>query len=361
MRFLIGFLFLIIPLQALAFTSPKIVDEGTLGSTANFLGQVQVLSEQIRITFLEDNMKARFEIEYKIRGETGRSRGGMQFDAGREVEGSNFSKTFRIWVDGVEITDWEGEEFPAGKETMKYCVSGGFGESIFLNEFRTYEFDMSGAEQVVKIQYEARPWKNRVGYVAEFKYCFSFLPNYNWHLDRDCEIVLDSPALDWEMITNVHEPDPAGRPGVWLWKGEDHQDTTLSVWLSPKVSKLSRVFIWLGPFGFFVLAAIVLALIHLFKMHRFRRKNQQKWVSSQLISWSIVAPVVASFIGIFSESLIFSTIPDEIQGIGALGNGVILFMLLPLVACPVWFLVMWIPDTVWRLWFRKKGRVPDNN
>lgn len=388
MRILSAFLIIFIPLQGWAFSIPKTETKGTLSASAFCASNVHVLEEVVHVTFRKDDLTAYFSIEYKILCDSGGIQVPMALFASNGDPSHSFPGDLRVWLNNEEMVLKTGRALGKSDQGGPFdrfddflqandSLSSGFESNVFrtpmplhpergfesfvrLKDLIFFETSLAAGKHTVKVEYSAEPWKSLNGYIAELEYVYSFVPALSWDSGVNRKIILDREALNWQLSTNLGDPHSGNSLSVANWNFQAVPGSVFSINVAPRVSWLAGSLIRLGPFGLFLILAVVFACIHLIAMRKSRLNGESKLISNILIKGSILAPVLASLIGVLGEILILSTIPDDIQGIGTLGNGVILLIFFPIVGIPAWFLLMLLPDTSMRLWFKNKSRAISN-
>lgn len=326
--------------------------DGTKVANAFASSEIDILKEKISVTLNKENATAYYVVEYFIRTDNNGKQIPLLFYA-MEYKGD-----FKVWVDGKEVTvqkipaDYTGKTFEGFSKSFEnkdsdkaeVAIRWRDNSSIIykLNELKYFETDLNKGEHTIRVEYTANVWENRSKWVKEYGYRYSLSPARYWKSFGTLEITVDARGFGEELNTNLGKQE-SGKQDSAVWKFDKLPGDFFEITYVPKISSFAVFLIELEPSGLAAIIGILLWIIHLFLMWRYRRRNPEKRFSWVMILGSLALPAIILFYYVYSFDIIDSTI--GIHASRYHGYNFLAMFIYP-VLMPVYLIVMWIVDRI---------------
>jgi hypothetical protein len=179
-------------------------------------------------------------------------------------------------------------------------------ETYSINDLHYFIFDLAKGGHQVRVEYTAKPWRDRSEWVIQDKFLYALSPARNWQSFGELEVILDASALaDDTITTNLGLPHSGNLNAVAKWKFDHLPEVSpLEVSLQHKVSGTARTLMNIGMEGFLWASGIGFALIHIFLMWQYRKRKQSHWFSLIWLLGSFAVPFLAMVVFLMSEGWI---------------------------------------------------------
>jgi len=325
--------------------------DGTKVAAAFTSRDIDIISERINVTLNKNNASADYFIEYKIRTDKDGKQIPLLFYA------ADYKGDFKVWVDGKEVIvkkipdDYTGNMYEGfsksfyNKDIDKAEVAIRWMESsstIYkITELKYFEVDLSKDEHIIRVEYTANVWENRSNWVKEYGYKYSLSPAKFWKSFGTLEITVNAVGFGEDLKTNLGKQTSGRLDSIAVWKFDKLPADVFAISYVPKISSAASFLINLEPFGLAMIIGLLLLIIHLFLMWRYRRNNPSKKFSWLMIVGSLIVPAIILFYYVYSFNII-----DDVIGVNASryhGYNFLIVFIYP-VLMPMYLLLMWIVD-----------------
>jgi len=320
---------------------------------------VDILSENIFISVNHGFESANYEIEYKIRS----SAKGVQIPLLFYAIG--YQDKFKIYFDGkeIELKDLPNELISKdGKiySDFEYFFKDAVyheQDEIFIEEMpgsktpvnisnlKYFETDIPEGEHIITVRYLANSWINTSDWVNEYSFRYALSPAKYWKSFGELHITLDASKFDGKIITNLPNPLRGSLDSIAVWKFTELPNETIELQHIPEIKPVAKALIKLTPVGMTSISGVLLLLLHIILIIRYRNQKMDKRFSPVMIIGSLTVPLLILVAYILSFDVI-----DLFIGPGASGRHGYIFMaifLYPLFL-PFYFLAMWLTDRIYR-------------
>lgn len=332
------------------------IQPGTYSGSAFSSRDIDILKEKISIKI--DNLfsSATFVVEYFIKADTGGKQVPLLFYA------KDYQDGFRVWVDDKEIalqdipdgltatanTPFEGfsKAFgqsgqDGGQAGVEIFWEGNMGEVIPLNDLMYFETDLAKGTHLIRVEYKAKAWADRSGWVKEYSFRYALSPAKSWKSFGTLEISVNAPAGNGTVTTDLGRPVSGNLSGTATWQFSGLPANHFQVAFTPQISSFASALIKLGPTGMAIFAGFVLGLIHFFALRKYRQKPRGNSLNPLVIIGSIAIPFCALLCYMLSFGLIDHAIGSHAGHYH--GYTFLAFILYP-VLMPAYWAFMWLVD-----------------
>lgn len=323
------------------------VIEGSLGSRPFVNEFVDVVHEDLLITIDSSFTQAKFNVKYHINA----SKSGMQIPF--LFYASEYLEAFQIKIDGIEVSTKDIPNNLEFDEVEKFNNFSAFYESkrknneavmeesprggfvISLQDMIYFEADISKGEHIIEVDYTAEKWTDTWQQVNTYSFRYALSPAKYWRAFGTLHITVDASNFSGDLESNIGEPNQGdlGRTATWYF--DELPTEILTISHQPKFSVFTEVIISLGANTFAFILGVLLIIVHISQIIKYRNNNLTKRYSIVVFSGNILVPffVVVCWMGI--KILITILLGDDEGGSNSyVGMGIILL--------PVFVIMYWI-------------------
>lgn len=351
-RLLLTYLFLAGELCFANMASP--VQEGTFSSAAFSSRNIHILAEKIHVTPDELFKTAFFNIEYKIRTDSGGNQIPLLFHA------IDYSGDFRVWVDDQVIAV---SPVPAAYRSIGNSPFRDFSDifqngdhvTIYWDEYEAYGYEMDDLkyfetpltkrEHSIRIEYTATVWTDLDKWIKNYSFRYSLSPARFWRSFGTLEIILDARKFKGSVTTNFGNPISGKPDSVSVWIFNELPGDYLKINYTPEISPTATTLLNAGTDQLTLYFALTLVILHVVLLLLFRKKNPRKKYSWPLITGSILVPFAILCFNLYSYEIIDRAIGAEAS---RYHGYIFLIMILYPVFMPLYWLGMWLIDRFYR-------------
>ena len=369
--FLSSFLFFTATCVFANMASP--IWEGTESATAFSSRDIDILNETIQIKIDSAFKTAVYKIEYRIRSSAEGKQIPLLFyamDQHRENK-----QDFTVWLDGIQVTvlpvpkdyrirpDSAFQKFSSAfnnrvidkelDEVVIYWYEN-IGNVLNLSELNYFEVDLSKGEHTIRVEYTAKAWANVGDWVNEYSFRYSLTPAKHWKSFGGLQVELDASAFTSALTTNLGNPVSKTHDSVFRWTFQKLPQEYITISYTPPVSGFTTAMMrsgsWIG-----LAISLSLVALHIFFIHRFRKKHPGKLFSWIWLLGSVAVPFLCIMVYIGLSLYTHSLIGEHAGRHGPRSS--ISILMYPIVT-PVYTLVQWVVDRIikWNIHLSAKIR-----
>jgi len=357
------FIILIYSQIALAnMASPFI--SGSTGTTPFTSKYVDILDESMLIILNSEFNGAKFIVQYRISSDKEGIQIPLLFYA------FDYFDDFKIWMDGKEIElkplpeeyEHSNSQFFNDfdyffKDTLKNSfenilldtLENGF--YVNLSEMKYFETDIKKGEHIIKVEYTVKEWIDKRNWINEYSIRYALSPAKYWKSFGNLKITLDASKCGNKITTNLGKPASGSLDSVANWNFSEMPVDIIQIDYNPEPNSISKVLINIGPaslaFGVFVL----LLILHIVYMLRYRMKSIEKRFSWVMIVGSFVVPAISIISYILFYPMIDAIIGQHASNMH--GYYFIIVLFYPFLA-PIYLLIMWLIDRFYKRYLIQK-------
>ncbi len=328
--------------------------EGTSGGAAISSRNIDISSELIHVQIDKDFNTAAYHVEYHISADS----------SGRQIPllfyARDFKDSFRVWVDGVRVelkpipqqsNSIANTPFQGFSNSFKPMNEGEYGvieikwsdrksDHYKLSDLKYFDADIAKGDHVIIVDYNAKAAVNRSQMVKEYSFDYSLSPAKYWRSFGNLTIVVETQNPEEKYTTNIGAATKDSAQTIKKWAFEKLPDDYFRIIYTPSVTGVAKLLINLGPFNLMILLAVVLLLLHVLAIYRFRKNNTAKWSWVVLVGGLIIPfLVLISYMG--WDMVIDAAIGPEASRYH--GYDFLMVMFYPFLM-PVYWLAMWLTD-----------------
>ncbi|MCL2650743.1 MAG: hypothetical protein FWD60_06935 [Candidatus Azobacteroides sp.] len=320
--------------------------EGTSSGSAFSSKDIDILSEKIFIRIDTDFQTAKFIVEYNIRSESSGIQIPLLFLA------QDFKDSFYVWLDDkkVNIQDIENKYFDnlsflgfsnsLEKETVIFWEEHS-GSYYRINDLKYFEADIEKGVHKIRVEYIAYVWTDNSDWVKKYSFRYSLTPAKYWKSFGNLEIIVEQEGQVRQIVTNLGQPNEKGIKSINTWTFNKLPNEYFEISFKPALNYFAKIIILVSPLGLWIIATILLVLIHLEFTFLYRRKNIAKKFSVVVIIGSITIPFLSLMSFVYSFDLIDIVIGEHASR--RHGYIFLVFFLYPIFVLFYW-LTFWIVD-----------------
>jgi len=331
------------------------VREGTLGSRPFVNQYVDVVHENLYISIDENFENALFNVEYHINS----SEDGVQIPF--LFYASEFLDSFVVKIDGKEVIVKEVPSEYNVPEGTKFKDFSYFFEppshnsysSVLLEETPTvgffinfnnmvyFETDITKGKHLIEVSYIATEWVHTREWVNDYSFRYALSPAKYWKSFGTLHVEVDATKHKKSLTTNLGEPNEGNLDAVAMWDFDKLPVEVLQVKYTPTINNTAQNLLKIGPSGLAYITGILLAIVHLVFLIKYRKQNPTKKYSVVLIAGSILVPLIFVFSWLYYYSFIDSMIGPDASG--KHGYNFFVVLLYPFIL-PFYWVVFWLID-----------------
>ena len=282
------------------------VREGTLGGRPFVSEYVDVIHEDLFIKIDENFEYASFNVKYHINS----SKDGFQIPF--LFYASEYLDSFSVKIDGNEVgindvpydfkipENTKFQDFSYFFESPSHnnyssvlledSPNGGF--YVSLHDMIYFETDIPKGKHVVEVNYRATKWTDTWNWVNEYSFRYALSPAKYWKSFGTLKIKVDATDFDKELNSNLGVTKNGDLKSIAIWEFDKMPTEILQINFIPKITKTAQMLINITPSGLACITGAVLAILHLFLVIWYRKKNQLNRFSLAVIIGSILIPLI---------------------------------------------------------------------
>jgi len=301
---------------------PMLLREGTFWSTPFMSKYADLLHERVFITLDEAFNDAQFTIEYRIRVNQNGVQIPMLFyhsDNDSTLEVSVDNKTVflhRVYADydKTDSAKLSGFDYFQGLDVNnKDLIEKTDSVEFFVISDFLYYFkeNLAQGEHIVKVKCTAHQRMDGHSLVRQRSFRYFLVPAKFRNLHDGLEINLDASRVKGAIATNLGTPVRGDLNGVAVWSFSSLPQEMIEILYVPQISLVARALVMITPWGLAVICALLLIVLHVFAIWRFRRtyfKRRYSWV---MIVGGILVPGLAGLCLVLSYYLTNAAIGEE--------------------------------------------------
>lgn len=352
MRSLLIFLFSLISQVGLANMASPYLD-GTRSASAFTSRDIDVLEELIHISIDQDFRRATYRVEYLIHTDTA----GLQIPLLFLAE--DYEEDFKVWVDGNRVlildippdyqmisdslTTQFANSFQSSNDRTETRVihwQKNWGSTHYLQELKYFEVDLTKGQHRIRVEYEASAWRDISDWVTKYSFRYALAPAKYWRSFGKLEIQLDAAAVGEPISTNLGKPHRGNLREIASWTFSSLPADYIEINHQPKISTFAGFLIVIGPFGLTLGFAVLLTLLHIWGIRRFRKRYPARRYSWVVIVGSFLVPLLSFLFYMESYALIDAAIGPAAGGYHGYIFLVIIFY--PVVLLFYWLIMRWV-------------------
>lgn len=243
------------------------------------------------------------------------------------------------------ITDLQGFLDPSHGRANELVVgfSGVNGGWVLgPDDLVPFTLDLTPGEHTVDVTYTALPWVDRGDWIREASIRYSLSPARHWKSFGPLEVIVEVPEADG--LYRMKEPNEGTLSGRAVWRFPGIPSNTITVSFTPSVDATARLLMGLSPFGMALISGMVLLLLHVRWMHRFRLSGGTGR------SWPLVIGVLLAPLGFLLAYLHGYDLIDLAIGpdAGRFHGYTFLYLGLYPIITPLYGLGCWLLDRHWK-------------
>jgi hypothetical protein len=201
----------------------------------------------------------------------------------------------------------------------------------------------------IEVTYEARNSFNRSNWFVEPEITYSLYPSRFWHSFKDISLNISADEKFKIVTSNVGMPiHPAKNEynTSFSWQFKNIPADIIRIKVSPNISIVSKVLIYLEPVGIAFFVALLFSILHFIRIS-IRNKKQETGFNKPFWIGNFIVPIIFIVIFLFSFSLIDSSLGNHAGHFH--GYTILVIVLLPFLWI-IYTLIVWI---ICKIIFRK--------
>lgn len=354
MKRLLSIIILVFQIQVYANMANPVI-EGTLGGRPFVSEYVDVIHEDLFIKIDKSFENASFNVKYHINS----SKDGFQIPF--LFYASEYLDSFSVKIDGREVNlndisydfkipeNTKFKDFSYFFERSSYndyssvliedSPNGGF--HVSLHNMIYFETDISKGKHVIEVNYRGTKWTDSWDWVNEYSFRYALSPAKYWKSFGTLNIKIDAADFDKELSSNLGQTKNGDLNSIAEWEFDKMPTEILQINFTPKISQTAQILIYITPRGLAYITGAVLAILHLFIVIWYRKKNQLRRFSLAVIIGSILNPLLFLISWMYYYGLIDSYIGEHAGGTH--GYTFLVILLYPVIM-PIYWLIYWVFD-----------------
>lgn len=329
---------------------------GTVGSRPFTSEFVDILHEELNIVVDSAFETASFEVIYTVKSSKLGEQIPLLFYA------SEYLDDFEVFLDGKRINDivipsydWVNEDtlfgdypyFFEGYDmfygTVDFNETSDYETTVTFSDFIYFETDISEGEHEFKVTYTAHAWTDFSNSIQEYEFRYSLSPANYWKSFGVLDLTIDASAFNQPIETNLGSLKSGDINEVGHWSFEGIPVPVLEIYYHPQISSTAQFFLDFGGLNLALIIGFIFAVLHLFWMYRYRRKNPLVKYSVVVIVGSILVPGIFLLVWIFSFDWFAYLIGPHASDVS--GYRFMAIMGYPILVIPYW-IIAWGFDRI---------------
>ncbi|MCB0663132.1 MAG: hypothetical protein KDC24_10355 [Saprospiraceae bacterium] len=360
MQKLVCFLFILLSTVTVRANMASPIQEGHTGALPFLHQQVSILSENITIAPNSQFRRAQFIIQYEI--DVAKDGINIPF----LFQAMDYYDDFSVVLDGQRIKvenkspydNWPDSSFLEGYD---YFLNGNKTVTVFWDDeysieedvfnLKYFEMDLPAGKHNIEIQYSASSWTDESGLVRTTSFKYALAPARFWKSFGHLTIHLDTDKSPDQIKSNLGGGTYNDASKIITWEFDKIPVDVLTItWVPrvlPKGEKLNKV----GAGRMMWALGIVLALLHLIWFMWFRKRNPESF------NWPmLVGSIIIPFVVLASYPYFLDMIDNEIGPEASRRHGYSFLVVgFYIIVMPIYFLVAFILDLLYKRWLRKQS------
>jgi hypothetical protein len=346
---------------------------GTMGPTVVSSRQLDILHEQINITIDNAFRYAQFDIEYIIKSDSTGLQIPLLFYA------ASFNSDFRVMLDGREVELQSvpdvyiapddpvfGNFLHAFENANSHVKNEKYEPAIWIRwaehdydycrlaDLHYFQVNLSKGQHTISVRYTAEYSRRAAGRLHQYSFMYSLSPAQHWRSFGSLEINVNSTAFDQPIENTLGPPTSGNIDSVASWKFDALPAEHFSITYTPQISGLAKALVYIGPGILTAFVVVVLIIIHVYLMVRYRNRNPEARFTAVRLIGSLLNPVLFFVAYAQVNELIDAAIgPEAARGWNDMGLIMAWFILLPIVFL-FYVFIMWVVDTSYKDVLKKK-------
>jgi hypothetical protein len=296
--------------------------------SAPYLGRhVDILSETLRVRLPEYEL-AEWEVVYEIDVDSAGLQVPFLFVA------LNLSEDFQAWLDGEELVlqdipedldlsdeKWQTlrngfRELEEGEMMLPEIIWGNHNERPHLSELTYFEADLDSGRHQFRVTYRATARVGMFGSVKDYRYRYALAPARGWRSFGSLVVELDNTPLRMQLTSNLGEPKTGQLDSVATWQFSSlPEQNDLEFRFDPEPDALGRFALRVGPFGWGLIATLLLMSIHFILVVRSLKENPYRGTPSfRAIGGALLVGILSTFAFIFAPQFTYMLIGEHATG-----------------------------------------------
>jgi hypothetical protein len=313
---------------------------------------IDVLNEHIEIKIINDHgYTARYQIRYELNTERALSLPllfialGLYDNPVVKVNGETI-KVLGLKNNTAEELKAYSFIKPSQSDSVNLDVyyEKDVSKPVRIENLAYFDSNLKKGHNVITVEYEGSLGNSRYGFISDFDLEYSLFPSKYWKsfgpVKIDLEVLQD---LTFKSASIGNPVIKKGNSYSWTLNQLPAED--LKIILSPKISTLSKVLLFIEPFGLAIISWLIFTYVHFVAIRKHRQTSSgYNW---KLAIGTFLVPIFYYVVYFCSYPLIDWTISPGRQS----NHGYIFLVIFTLpVFWLIYGLVMWAVD----LYFKKK-------
>lgn len=205
-----------------------------------------------------------------------------------------------------------------------------------LPDFLYFKTNISKGKHVIKVKYKATRWTFKDSWVKSYSFRYALSPAKYWKSFGTLDITIDATSFDKPITTNLSDDfEPLEATTKFSYKSLP-TDVLLIEYI-PEINGFASFLIDLKPFNISILLTIILIILHVFRIKKYRIKHPNKGFSPIVLIGAILIPI--AFVG---AQLLFHAIIENLIGNNASGlsSYVVLYQIIAVPILIVFYLIL---------------------
>ncbi|MGI9653516.1 hypothetical protein [Chryseobacterium sp. RLHN22] len=228
----------------------------------------------------------------------------------------------------IELIDIEKKKYPFIQQNETgFFVQYSHSDKVSVdpNSLLYFSADLMEGENIIEVKYEANLEYNTYGFIKDYKLKYSLYPSKFWKSfgPIDINLILDNGV----EFKDSNLGDEKKEKNILKWKIDPQNQENMTIEVSEKPSFISKILLFLNPFGIAILSLIAMSFIH-FKL---MKRNTKMYI---LVLGIVLVPILFYVIYLLSFDLINFSLGKRFTKHG--------YVFLYVVTYPILLLFYWI-------------------
>lgn len=330
-------LFLMLP-QLLWANMASPYREGTQSGAIFTSKQIDIKREKLELNIASDLHTGKYKVQYFIYANKEVKHLPLVFYA------MDYLDSFTVWVDNKKITLSEipNTEIENSESEVHKLLDTVFTENYYLEidgnylhytNLKYFEIQLDSGDHVITVEYISTPGTDRSEWVEAYEYHYSLYPARFWKSFGQLEITIHANFSQFAYKDNLGTP-LISNDSVRTYQFFKIPVDRIQLTAIPKINRLAHFLIWISPLGIAFVSLVLVALAHILFLWSFHKNNPNKKARWQVALGSLLAPIFAYIVYMYS----FSKIDDVIGEYASRHHGYYFLMIVyyPIVVGVYW-------------------------
>jgi len=330
---------------------------GASGTDIYISRDIDIVKEYLSITLI-DIYTAEIDVRYIISTDDRKERVPFIFDTmsdNSKYSSDNYDfNDFKVWLDNSEIGTADIQHVYYDKEAKEKLIKElrhSFVDIQNLSAFKYFILDLETGTHEIRVKYNIIAtvdlWRN----IRKYVFAYNLKPAKYWKSYGGLELTVDVSGIDEQVTINLPDSEPF--KGIKQWYFTDIPQDELYISCNPHISPPAELFISLSSEGLSFLLILILVVIHILMIYKYRRVNNRKRFPAVVVLGCLLLPLVLCFLLVYTNYFIDWVIGDHASG--RHGYIFLVFFLYP-VFLIIYSLTIFIIDQVIKRHFIKTER-----